>query len=394
MKRIYPVIAILLVFILGSCSNTKTDLELVEIESNLDMSSEFVINQNITLTPLGEESEGVFTGELVNGLPSGDGIFTSQNSDGIQWTYTGNWVDGHMSGNGKIEWIVVVQYHEGEYLDDTFNGYGELYQNGELVYEGVFEDGQKVMDASLSDTIETNEVTVKQDEEIIDQTLLTEYSTPETGDFFDDEIRQTQYVDLYKSYKYSDLADLVNEYIANNDPMSADSAYRILELIEPCLAYESQWLVTYDEFDQSQTITFPGATEISEQNSVCVTVKGTELNLKLGFQRSDWIFFDSIVWSADGEVIASSAYKSYNVETNVISDGIVEEFIFTSLYDKTITELSSSEIVILRFLNNDTKESYDHTLSQAEFDSIICGHMLQSNYKDLSNLLYQHNNPS
>jgi hypothetical protein len=45
---------------------------------------------------------GVYTGEVLNGLPNGQGQFTSSNSAGDKYTYTGAWAQGRWDGQAKI----------------------------------------------------------------------------------------------------------------------------------------------------------------------------------------------------------------------------------------------------------------------------------------------------
>lgn len=63
---------------------------------------------------------GVFNGEVLNGIPFGQAYFSSQNSEGIAWNYTGEWKNGQMNGHGKQV-----------FLDPE----------GTVVYEGNFVNG-------------------------------------------------------------------------------------------------------------------------------------------------------------------------------------------------------------------------------------------------------------
>lgn len=47
---------------------------------------------------------GPFKGEMINGIPNGYGVFSSINSEGTPWTYTGEWKDGIFHGQGKSVW--------------------------------------------------------------------------------------------------------------------------------------------------------------------------------------------------------------------------------------------------------------------------------------------------
>ena len=48
--------------------------------------------------------EGLYTGEVQNGVPHGYGVFTATNDEGVNWHYLGYWVKGEMFGNGGHYW--------------------------------------------------------------------------------------------------------------------------------------------------------------------------------------------------------------------------------------------------------------------------------------------------
>ena len=51
----------------------------------------------------GVELIGEYKGDILDGLASGFGIYATVNSDGIGYTYTGEWENGLYNGTGKIE---------------------------------------------------------------------------------------------------------------------------------------------------------------------------------------------------------------------------------------------------------------------------------------------------
>lgn len=64
------------------------------------------------------ERTGIYNGEVDdNGIPNGSGTFTTTNSEGIQWTYTGQFVNGHMEGEGSTSWED-GRTEVGIYIDD------------------------------------------------------------------------------------------------------------------------------------------------------------------------------------------------------------------------------------------------------------------------------------
>ena len=50
--------------------------------------------------------EGLYTGQIQNGVPHGYGLFETANSSGIKWHYVGTWTNGEMTGEGGQYWDV------------------------------------------------------------------------------------------------------------------------------------------------------------------------------------------------------------------------------------------------------------------------------------------------
>ena len=73
--------------------------------------------------------DGLYTGEMMDGLPNGQGTFSALNEAGATWTYTGGFQNGKFDGYGKTVWPEIGQSEEGTYVDGIFtpNTY-ELFQ--------------------------------------------------------------------------------------------------------------------------------------------------------------------------------------------------------------------------------------------------------------------------
>lgn len=59
------------------------------------------------------------TGEVLDGLPNGQGKFESETSDGLKWYYEGEFKEGLFDGYGKTVWESGV-VNEGEYDEGEF----------------------------------------------------------------------------------------------------------------------------------------------------------------------------------------------------------------------------------------------------------------------------------
>ena len=111
--------------------------------------------------------EGKYEGDAYAGYPNGEGNYVASNDD-IIFTYTGEWKDGAIAGNGKLDFnkmIIAFDGHEliGNYSGEVNNGLpcgsGEFTTKTEelyLTYKGNWKDGV----FSGSGTIDTNVYTV------------------------------------------------------------------------------------------------------------------------------------------------------------------------------------------------------------------------------------------
>lgn len=347
---------------------------------------------------------GIYSGEVNgNGVPDGYGEFTSASSSGIVWTYEGEWTDGHWEGSGTTTWETGQSY-VGEYSHDSETGKGVFTLETGEKYEGTFKSRVIRGDGILyypdgSYFVGDFSGFDKASGTYHDAVGFSYYATINDGDlslvplddFFSDPERQKVYQELYKSYRYSELIAYINDYLSANATTDLDSAYLIIELLTPALDYENQWTVFFDEFDSKYIVTFPNANSISTTNSVAVSVEGTGLDIKVGFQKNGWLFFDGIALSVDGKQIYSAKVKSYDVTRDVISGHLIEEYCYCSFYDDVLTSLGIAETAAIRFSNGTSGETYDHVLLEGEKDAMHCGLLLRNNNKELSNLLYRYN---
>ena len=82
--------------------------------------AEIVAQMTYTVVMPDVTREGLYTGEVSNGIPHGYGVFTATNSSGINWHYLGQWEDGQMRGQG------------GQYWDNGYYSIG-IYMNNAMV---------------------------------------------------------------------------------------------------------------------------------------------------------------------------------------------------------------------------------------------------------------------
>ena len=404
MKKIILVSLIVLILFTG-CTNSSNINSTTEIKSTVPSSLKSVSNTTITLEFEFGTRTGTYTGEVNNsGIPNGYGKFDSKNDEGTGWTYEGDWENGHWNGKGTTTWSDGNSY-SGDYENDYENGHGTYQFEDGKKYEGELYSGKAFGKGTLyfsdneyleGDFVDFENATgTYHDKDGYVYTakyVLGELSLKAEKDFFSEKERQNKYKELYESYKYTELKEYVNKYIEENSPTPLDSAYEILKLMDPVMRYEANWILTHDEFDGTNTLTFKNANEISESQSVNAYVEGTYSKITLGFVKNDWLFFDKIRISADGNVIKDSSFKSYNIQRDVIKGTLIKECVDCSFFKDNVDEMIKSNKVTIRFENTDKKTHYDRTLSKNEITAIYCSVYLEKNNRDLSNLLFRFNN--
>lgn len=129
----------------GNNSNIDSETSLHESEPvSLDQSAtekSYVENYEITLDLSYGKRTGIYTGQIKNGLPSGEGTFVSNSADRVKWTYRGQWSNGHCNGQGSTIWDS-GQMEIGEYINDILQGDGLALSKDGIVYKGEFINGQ------------------------------------------------------------------------------------------------------------------------------------------------------------------------------------------------------------------------------------------------------------
>ena len=103
-------------------------------------SNSSIKSENMTIAFSYGERSGMYVGFVdENGLPDGTGTFESVNSEGVKWTYSGDWKHGHWDGHGITKWET-GKIHCGEYVNDEASGYGVLFDGTGAVLAGNFKN--------------------------------------------------------------------------------------------------------------------------------------------------------------------------------------------------------------------------------------------------------------
>ena len=85
------------------------------------------------------QRSGTYSGQLMDSLPHGFGVFSSENPAGEPWVYTGNWINGHFYGAGRTLF----------FMGDTWQDENGIYEYDKIT-SGVITD-LLVLDVRSSD---------------------------------------------------------------------------------------------------------------------------------------------------------------------------------------------------------------------------------------------------
>lgn len=84
---------------------------------------------------------GLYSGDVINGIPIGEGSFTATNDEGNTYTYTGEWDNGIFNGQGKREFKDIKEYPiengnftNGDFTPDKLDYIKYLGSSEELEY--------------------------------------------------------------------------------------------------------------------------------------------------------------------------------------------------------------------------------------------------------------------
>ena len=125
-RKIFPMLLLCFVLMLSACGQGSdagsqgNNATAPQTNENSDVDNSYVNNKEMTLTFSFGTKTGTYSGPVnKDGLPEGKGAFTSKNSEGESWTYTGDFVNGHFEGEGEASWPEANYKEIGQYHNDV-----------------------------------------------------------------------------------------------------------------------------------------------------------------------------------------------------------------------------------------------------------------------------------
>lgn len=130
MKKLSAILLCLLLALqLIGCNNTTSDKTAVETLTNQNYKLTMQVWDDTGLNAKTIERDGVYTGEVMDGIPNGIGRFDSSNPQGNKWYYEGEFTNGTFNGMGLCVWPDSDSPDEsGLYVDGLYKpGTAELF---------------------------------------------------------------------------------------------------------------------------------------------------------------------------------------------------------------------------------------------------------------------------
>ncbi len=206
-------------------------------------------------------------------------------------------------------------------------------------------------------------------------------------DFFNDTARYEDFVRLLEAYDFKAIKEMVDAYIAKENPSLSDSAYMLPEMIKPITEALKKCNIHHDEVEGFTVVTYKGVEYLGRNINIIAELRGEIELVFVGFQASDWLFFDGYIIKTDADTIEES-FVSDDMNREA-EGGVVYEHVNTSLsYDEYDSITNSKGKVIIRFTSSDKGKSRDHTLSKKEIDALRTLTFINRQYNELRDLGY------
>lgn len=370
-KMISAVLILALVFSLCACGEVQTDNEIQEETNQTDAEAQEEPKDNPSETLKFTLEEMV---ELVSPVKEIK-AFTTYDAEEFTISKAGTTSDGvvcfSLPENKELSVVYFLSYAgassayhrtEAKEAQKILKQYCE--DNGISVLSG-----NKQIDNSMVFYIEAEDCELAGNELPI---TLKEFRAD--NEFFADDDRINKYYGLLMTCGYEELYSLMEEYLARDDIIGIDDIKDLEACLSELIELTSSCVITEDSIEGNAKIQYKDALDISAKQCVIPILEtskytGAMIEYKLGFQKNNWLFFDKITAVA-GESKNSCTYKSYEVNSDVLSGDKISEYIYSSGFNLVFAEANKQNAGTIRFENTSTKEVLDHDITAEELNAI------------------------
>ena len=138
--------ALLIVSILSGCGSSSFS-SVIQEALDPTTATEMPITVSFTIEGDTEDFDGLYTGDLQNGVAHGRGVFEIYQGEDLALSYKGEFSDGIVNGDGVLRLIMddSEMKYEGTFVDGALNGYSSVMITGDgetYTYSGTFTKGE------------------------------------------------------------------------------------------------------------------------------------------------------------------------------------------------------------------------------------------------------------
>lgn len=370
-KMISAVLILALVFSLCACGEAQTDNRILEEKNQTDAE----VPEEVENKP--SETLEITLEKMVDLVSTAKEIknFTTYDAEEFTISKAGTTSDGVVCFTLPEKNELSVVY----FL--SYAGSSSAYHRTEA------KEAQKILEQYCAD----NDISILSGNKQIDNTMvyyveaedcelagnelpITLKEFREDNEFFADDDRISKYYGLLMNCRYEELYSMLEEYLAGDDITGIDDIKELEACLSELIELASSCVVTKDSIEGNAKIQYKDALDISAKQCVIPILEtskytGAMIEYKLGFQKNDWLFFDTITAVA-GESKNSCTYKSYEVNSDVLSGGKISEYIYSSGFNLVFAEANEQNAGKIRFENTSTKEVLDHEITAEELNAI------------------------
>jgi hypothetical protein len=215
--------------------------------------------------------------------------------------------------------------------------------------------------------------------------LTTTTSAIRTYDFFSDDNRVGAYYSYLAKYEFSEIFDMTNEYIEQNNPIADDLVFEVQSIVESLVYDIKKCVIKYDDGEQKYSVFYSGIEKIGGTINIVPYTCGTYENHIVGFISPKWLWLKSIeIELGPDDYIWESWDRS--VLNRVELSGSIMEFARTGFAGEEIEMIIDSREPILRFFNAEKTKQIDHNFTENEIKAIQTIHRISLGYKALYQL--------
>lgn len=239
--------------------------------------------------------------------------------------------------------------------NSDYDYYGYLFIHEKKAY--LFASGQP-------------EGTTSKLEEYVNQIVENIELMERKQDFLDDKELREKINNLKNEFKFYEIVEIADKYIAENNPDDTDSAFVVKEAAQEAAKAMQNCTLVVDDFS-GEGVLYGGASVISSEiNFVPYFADSYDrVTVRVGFKKNGWLFFEDVsVKVADGDFVDD--YFSYDeVKREVVSGSTILEEANAEFEFDEVEKILAAENPIIRFIG-ENDETYDHKLTKQEIDSL------------------------